>query len=259
MSLMSMRHKMASTKTATYILWALILVFCAGIALWSVPSGKLRTNDTSQGATNVIATINGTNVTAADLNDEFYGKGENSQARNFNLSNAITARSQAFDNLVDRTVLSQTAEKLHVNPSYFSLRTLAGELAKLQLSQLRTSAKAQAKSQFDAAKTEEQKKAVKSADATYKEAIANSLRGAGYTDSGTPTEKDFIKFFVNKFMSKDVETGGAYEALLSYAQTRFIGEKIARSLPVSPFTEDYAKKLATQDIKASWIFIAAKD
>ncbi|HEX2948482.1 MAG TPA: peptidylprolyl isomerase [Armatimonadota bacterium] len=254
MSLMSMRRKMASKKTATYILWSLIVVFLVGVALWSVPGkGIGKQYGDSPFANKVVAKINGEKVTAGQIDEEFYKQQDNGQQ--YDLQSAPQTRFQIFDGIVHRLVAEQTAKKLHVRTWSWTLRSVAREVAQTQLASMHAQAQEQAKAQAASAKTPADKSKLQTADQMFKAQLSQALSQYGDTTKN-PTEDDFVRAFVRTAMSRQ-EKVGMYDQLVSFAQTYLIGEEVAKDQHTSPFSEDFAKKVNTKEVKASWIFIAA--
>ena len=259
MSLMTMRYKMASKKTATIILWALIVVFVAGIALISLPGGKYgggtQYKNELPGAEKVIATVNGEDIIAGQFNDEFINA-QNDQNR-FDINSALGARQQLFESLVQRTVTEQIAKEKKVRTWSWTLRSVAKEYAQAQLAGMRQSARIQASSDAAAAKTAKEKTKTKSVDEIYNAAIAQGIQQMGEVAPSKATEADYTRMVMKKITTQD-ETG-IYEQFMNYARTRLIGKKLfAKEYKTSPLTEDFIKKLNTKEVKARWIFVAAK-
>lgn len=255
MSLMSMRRTMASKKTANIILWGLIVVFVAGIALMSIPGGGLgsqKFESNLPGSRNVVATVNGKPIYAGELNDEFMKDG-----RQYDLNTAIDGRKQIAENAILKAVQAQVVKEKHVYTWSWTLQRMAREMAEVQLAAMHQQAREQAKNP-QPTQPGEKAPANKTEAQIFADMLTKTLQGAGYQGQ-KPGEKDFISFFSKMMMSKDTETRGQYDLFLPFAQTRLVGVKVAKDFKVSPFTEPFVKTLNTKEVKASWVFVAAKE
>ena len=267
MSLMSMRRKMASKQTATIILWALILVFGVGAVLISMP-GRYGGRSSSSGDPTVVAKINGTELTRGDIDAAFsqMEKRADTASQTLTLSTAIEARKAAIEAAFTRVLTVQAAEKVHCNTWsltwHSTMSDLAGQMADDQLAQMRDQAKQEADKEAKDAKAPAGKKL--SADDMFKNYIKYELTSdkSPYSkmadDTTDPTPAAFKDAYVNYWLTGQ-DANGNMEQFETMARTTLIGETVTKSLHVNPLSAAYVKKLNTQEVQASWIFIADKD
>ena len=258
MSLMTMRRKMASKQTATFILWLLIVVFLVGIFLWNVP--RTPTNASSKGgglfsSSETVATVNGEKIPSKEIEDEFDKELQQPQGR-ATISNTLDMRKPIFDNAVKNRVISQTLKSLNIHSDTRYAEQIAREYALQQLADLHK----QAEATYKANQTDKKKPAAekaKTVDQLYADSIAQFMKEQGEKDVKNPSDNLFTDWFVKSL------TGGKDPAMtqrfMAHAQTRQIGEAKVKELPIDPFTPDYVQKVMTKDVHAHWIFIAAKD
>ena len=261
MSLMSMRRKMASTQFAQIIFWVLIVVFIAGVFLWSIPnSGIIGTRGGGYtgdvpGGNVVVATVNGQNIYAGDL-DEPVVQPKDPHAEQFTLDNILPARKQIFEMLVERAVTSQAIRAKHIYTWGWVLRGIGHDLAVQQLADEHDKAREQVKTELAAAKTPEDRKKVKTEQQRVHEGLITAMQNLGEDDASSPTEDDYIQTFVTKMMDP---TYSQYDSLHDLALWSLLGEKLVAELPINPCSEDFVKKINTTEVRARWIFVAAKD
>jgi len=258
---MNMRKKMASKKTASIILWALIIVFLVGIVLISIPnqgaggSGDANTPENNK----VVAMVNGEKITAGQF-DEAYRTLLEQPGTNADLQTAIRLRQQALNKQIDEMLTKQGLKQEGIRESNSVLRQMARDNALIQLQMIRESVKAQHEEQLTAAKTKEDKAKVKSEDAMFTEQLTTFMKSSSGRDIKTVTEKQFTSWFVNGFLMNR-STTGAYDQFVEFARVRLLGSAMLSKLPAdkSPTNEDFVKKMRTKEAKASMIFIAAKE
>jgi len=268
---MSMRRKMASS--ATFILWALVVVFLVGVVLWSIPGNmrggggrRKQTENTyfTQSVGQVVATVNGHKITANELDDLYAQRVEGSATpMSVTIDNVEQVRKAIFSELVQQRLVDIALRDLHIWASGGALRNVATTYAAMQVADLRKQADdAYAKQQADAkAATKppaKDAKKPKTADEFFTEQLDQYVQSAGgpkVPKLKNPTEKQFTRWMVNDFlMNKD----GVYDQFRNYAKARLIGQSLIKGMPVNPTSDAYLQKLDGQDVKASWIFIAAK-
>jgi hypothetical protein len=268
MTLMKLRKRLASRKTTQFILWALVFVFVASIAMTGMYGGRGNSNPNSAPRSSglfggkVIATVNGQAI-KSDVIEKFYAEQLASLKGSApTIDQAPGMRQTAFAQAIQAVLKKQALAKYHVGVNYFSLRDYANEYARMQVADVRASVEKDRKAKEKAAKTSEEKAKIKSFDAMLSEAYESSLSrmsADGKTTVSKPIDdKKFTNAYVNDFLLSRSETG-IYERFADYVKTQRIGEASTKDLPVDPFTAEYAKKLFTQEAKASMIFIAAKD
>ncbi|HEY3378430.1 MAG TPA: peptidylprolyl isomerase [Armatimonadota bacterium] len=258
-SLMGMRRTMASKQTATIILWALIAVFVVS-AVVMVPGmfgGKNQSKSsrsTQPGANVVIASVNGTKITAGELDDEFYAKQEPGTS-SYDVNSALGARNGAFDRIVQRLITDQAAKEMHVSLHSWTLRSLAKDLAQSQVAQMHEMAQQKAKTMADAAKTKEAIKQLQTADQIFAEQMKGFMQQMGAPANAKIDDETFTRAFVDYVLRKG--EGGFYDRFAEMARMRQIGAGVIKTVPVSPYTDAYVQRWMTKEVKASWIFIAA--
>ena len=214
----------------------------------------------------VIARINGKAITRGDLDTAFtmtMKQTADDPQSAITLNSAIQDRKSVVDQLIMQVLTEQTAAKLHCTPAsltwHWTLQSIAGEMADDQLAQMRDSATLQANADLKAPKRGEKQQ---SADEYLQKNIKQALSGSQFShfaDQDAPdTPEAYKSAFVN-FLTTSQEDYGNLEPFNTMARTRLIGEAVAKALHVSPLSADYVKKLNTQEVQASIIFIAAKD
>ena len=260
MSLMSMRRKMASKLTAT-ILWVIIIVFLVGVVLWSVPRNP-STNATQSeyrpGGNKVLASVNGEKIYADDLDkafDDILTKNDISP----NLDITLNERGRIFTSIIERILTKQILRgfKLSDGKLKEEARKVGEEYASFAVERMRQMAGQQEEYLKAMAKTEDEKKSVKTSDEYFIENIRMFyMQDAKVPVPANPNEKDFRKFFVNQFLMEPKY--GNTEEFMKRVRLTVIGRKLVAGLPVNPFTDEYAKKVSTQHVKARWIFVEAE-
>lgn len=260
MSLMSMRRKMASKRTSTYILWLLILVFAVTAVLWSMNPSKMKGAGNYTGPMKeVIATVNGTSIRAGELEDKYNPRGEKSGEKRHYYSSAIQERQTAFDALVEKIAREQAVDKMGIHVWPWTLSRFAKEYARFFLINMHDQAKqaADAEAKTPPAQRQNPNQKPRTADEVFKEQLGNMVKEVGITTTN-PTEADFIRGFVDKAGTSGEE--GYKDSLMGPMQAYLIGQKLIGQMSgPSPVSEDFVKKLYTTDVKGSLIFIAAKD
>ena len=266
MSLLSMRRKMASKRTASIILWLLIAVFAVTAVFWSMNPSQMKGKKGAYVGDDktVIATVNGKEVYAGDLNIKYNGVEDNpnpdkptSPKRHY-FTQAMQERQSAFDEVVKNTVQEDVFSKMGIRLWPWTVRNYLRDMAKTSLFAQRENMKKEAADAAAKAKTPDEKKKLKTADVMYQEFLKKAADGLGVKDKKNPTDDDLIKAFVTKATSDAPDSNAAqYETMV---KSLMLGEKVLKSVPgVSPLSEAYVQKLYTKDVKASWIFLAAKD
>ena len=272
---MSMRRKMASKRTASIILWILIGVFCVGIALWSVPNstpggpGNPASNIIASGT---VAMVNGEKISSDAFIEEYTKKvGPNTTVT---VNNVLDARKSVLQSLLDDSVRKQALKSLRVKVSDNEIETKSLEWLQQSIfpgwrKQARMQAEAEAKTAKEEAakpKTNKDKDKKdtkepvkpKTAEQHYAEQLANIMNMGEQDESKKvkdPTEVQFIKWFTDDFMAKDLQ-GMRAQKRLEY-ENRALGVKWAeqQQLPAGMYDEQYVKTLRTKEANASWIFI----
>lgn len=258
MSLMSMRRKMASRKTANYILYFLIAVFLVGVALWSVP-GRGGFNATPQQAaqkSGVIAKVNGSRISADDFEKE-YSKMISGRAPD--IYTILDARKEVVKGLVQEAINKQAQKSLHVSVSDRMLKEKATESLRFEvLEDRRKQFEEQAKTEAEKAKTAEEKKKLKTAEQLYTDwmtnIVNNDLKKRKKPEIKNTTEAQFIKWYEdyldrNEYGDRDNRIQSISNSMLGekwLAKQEFFGDI---------FAEDYVKMLKTKQVDASWIVI----
>ena len=264
MSLMSMRRKMASKQTATIVLWVLIAVFLLGIYFWSVPNSvavpKKGGQHTGQGE--IVATVNGDAIHSGEIDDAFDAKKAPPDSVRMTILNTLDVRKAIFDDAVKSRVVNQTLKELNLTVGQRDAEAIANSYASEQLAEMeKTAATTQKSNQADPKKPAAEK--AKTADQIFVEEATqymNSQQPDSKSQKYTPTSKDQAKeMFTHWFV--DMLTGaGASRAqqFMDHVKMRMIGAVQTKALPVDLGSEDYVKKLQTQEVHAHWIFVAAK-
>ena len=264
MSLMSMRRKMASKRTAQYIVWAIIIVFVAGIFL-VFGGGKYgqMMGTRVAGDEKMIATVNGEKLSAGEFRDRYLEAMGKAPREQQGLEMTLMMREQVVNQLIAQKIAAQQAKALGVKNAWswdMKVKRIAEEIGKDQIGQMRDMAREQAKEELkranDPVPEGQKKEKPRTESEIFNGMLLQSAQGLGASESDI-TEKRFLQLFVAKVISKGEE--GMYDVLSDYSMNYLIGEKLAKDLPVSPFSESFVEKLYTKEAKASWIFIAATE
>jgi parvulin-like peptidyl-prolyl isomerase len=260
MSLMSMRRKMASKKTATIILWALIAVFVAGVFLAAGNPFSTKQDIQQQFASplkggKVIASINGEEITSREFENEFQRTLQDSGGL-LDLESVLGTRQTIFVKLVNDMLDAQIEQQLDIKFNDHNIRRVAESIAKLQLHAIGMMAEEQAKQEKEQAKTDEEKKKLKTAEQLRVEQLAKFMNEQSGKDekSGVknPTDEEFLRWAV------DLLTGKEKEQFAQSARMMLMGEAVAKSLPVDPLTDEYLSKVNTHEVLSQWMFVGAK-
>ncbi len=276
MSLMSMRRKMASKQTAI-ILWVLIVVFIAGIALISIPAGMRGGGGGSIAAgakrdATVIATVGGDSVTRGELDIAFEQKmADNERYASMmggsggdQFAKISKARKEALTEVIQKHLLNQSLKKFGIKMSDGLYHKIAKVDAQAYLDSEKKSAESQVKQMADEAakSTATVKPPVKTTEQVLGESMSRMMSQGQEVAPGkkNPSESEFIRWYVSMmFDAKD----GQDESFKFDASLRTLGEymgtKFATEMgAMDPFSEAYVKKINTEEVKASWIFIPAE-
>ncbi len=294
MSLMSMRRKMASS--ATIILWVLVVVFIIGIVMLSIP-GRLPNPSDHGGFVppngNTVAVVDGHRISADTLNKLYE---EQTKTAEPNVDSVLNLRQGIFDKVMGEELTKEALDALHLGGWGLDgrVREFANEYADMQLLQTKKTAADKFKKQQDdaAAAAKTAAAAPKPADATTP-APANAAASAtnaatppaaakpadkpktetefltsemedfvkqngsqpGMTKLTNPTPEQFKHWIVNDFlMSKN----GVYDRFKPFAEQDLIGKAVMSDLkPQRPDSDEIVKKMKTQDVYASFIFVKA--
>lgn len=259
MSLMSMRRKMASKKTATAILWALIAVFIVGVFLWSVPNWNRgsagRPNGTPSGfdANKVVVQVGKDKITANEFEDQ-YAKDTTGSRPDVDM--ALEMRKGTLRTLVDRLLLKQALKSLGVKDNDGTYRAKAREYTESLLAGFHKTAQ----DQFDQQqKNKDPKAKPKTLDELFTQQMVDFRKGNSPDGKSPATLKEdqFIRWYVNDVLMAKGERG-MYDRFVEYAKNLALGDGVAKMLPSDPFAEEYVKALQTKEVKAKWVFIAAR-
>jgi len=250
---------MASKQTITIILWVLIAVFMVGIVLWNVPRNSTNTGTTNHyrtGPNRVLVTVNGEPIDADTFDQAFYDSlGKENQSSDLN--ETLKQRSAVFSEMLQDMVANQVLRGFGIRNVNRPARQMAQEISDRLLKQIHTMLQAQVEQQMAAAKTETDKKAVPSAQALFNEQVQQFYTEHKVEPPKNITDASFRKFYV------DVLTNPQYtesKQFMEFVRKSLIGrEIIKRDLTADVSSEAYAKKLATEQVNARWIYIAADD
>ncbi|HOF87415.1 MAG TPA: peptidylprolyl isomerase, partial [Armatimonadota bacterium] len=263
MSLMKLRKKLASRRTTQTILWALVVVFVAGIALTGQYGGGGRNGDGPAGNANsgqVIATVNGTAVKSGAIETYYAEQLEGLNGSAPDIDQAPGMRQAAFARATQDVLKKKALAELRAGVNYFTLRDYANEYARIQVADLRASVEKDRKAQEEAATTAEAKKKLKAFDVMLSEAYESFLSRTT-ADGKSPVakpidDKKFINAYVNGFLLAKGKNG-IHDRFADYIKSQRIGEAYGKRLPVDPFSADFAKTIHTKEVDASMIFIKA--
>jgi len=261
MSLMSMRRKMAGKKSSAIIVWALIIVFTLGIVIMVLPNFSKDMNGSPLGDMpsskygKVVATVNGDDVTLEQMNWLF-----DKNINGINLDNAMSARQQVFEQLVTENVFRQVRKEQKIKVSAKDKTAVAKSMISSQLDEMYAYCEELAKTEAENAKKDEKAAAPRTAQAIYNEQIQAIV--ASYPDmSGVDTnnKEAFINAFTKVYIAEDKNPQTGANQLEQLTAVTKLGKKLGKDLAVSPFTAEFAERFNTKEVKASWIFIAAKE
>ncbi|MHB9132445.1 MAG: peptidylprolyl isomerase [Armatimonadota bacterium] len=264
MSLMTMRRKMASKKVVNVVFWILVVVFLAGVFLWSVPKNPLVDGPNGSimppgsRSSDIAATVNGKKITAGEIEKAFQDEQQKTPA---SLSNALQMRSGIFASKVQEILLEQAMRQVKVRDNNKALRTVARDIARATILDIRKSAEEEAKKQAAAPLDPKKKEKAKTFEVIYGEKLAEQIKGlqenGGDASMKTATEEQFNDAFVNDFLLNT--NGKVFAQFEAYARTLLIGQKQLATLPIDSMSDDYLKAVLTKEVKARWIFIKAKN
>jgi len=245
---------MASKQTITIILWVLIAIFLAGIVYMNVPnSGKTKPggNNLRPGGVNkTLVTINGQAIDSDTFEQAYIDSSQGAQSQE--LGQTLPTRSKIAKNLVMNAVADQVLRGYGIRNVNKKANEIAGELSTMFYDQVRKAAEGQAQQEMAMAKD---KKTVKTPQQYLNEQLSQMYLQQGVQPPAQITEDSFRKFYTETLT--DPKFGQADDFML-YVRKRLIGEQIMkRDLPADLVSEAYAKKLATQQVNARWIFIPA--
>ena len=118
----------------------------------------------------------------------------------------------------------------------------------------RKRAEADARQQAQSTKTPDEKKKLKTVDQLVQDNIKDMMSNADPgVDDGPPTPENFRNWLINRYLLKEKR-----ELFSENANLDLLGEQVMKQLPVNPLSEEFAKKMYTQDVRGRYIFIAAK-
>jgi hypothetical protein len=249
---------MSSKQTATIILWVLIAVFLAGVVLWSVPRNSNTAADGSShrsGPNKVLVTINGEPIYADTFDQAFFDMlaKVNSSA---DLTETLKQRSAVFSNMLQSTVAGQVLRGFGIKNLDRPARVIAREFAESTLGEVRSMTQQQADAAMQQAKTPEEKQTVQSAQSLLEDQLRGFYTQYNVEPPRKLTEAAFLKLYVDVLTNPQY---GEAEQFMTFVKKSLVGrEIIKRNLPEDMFSETYAKKLATQQVNARWIFIPAE-
>ena len=261
MSLMSMRRKMAGKKSSAIIVWALIIVFTLGIVVMVLPNftknsiGTSGTGMPSSKGGKVVATVNGDDITLEQM-DWLYNKNSD----NVNLENAMSIRQQVFEQIVSDNVLSQVKKEQKLKISAKDKHMIAKTMISSNLDEMYAYCEEMAKTEEENAKKDEKAAKPRTAQAIYNEQLQAIV--ASYPDMAnvdTNNREAFVNAFTKVYVAQDQDPANGAKQLDQVAAVAKLGKKLGKNLEVSPFTEDFANRFNNKEVKASWIFIAAKE
>ncbi|MHB9026688.1 MAG: peptidylprolyl isomerase [Armatimonadota bacterium] len=266
MSLMSLRRKMAK-RAGPIILWVLVAVFLLGVFLWSVPNKSLQGDGQAQIPQHIdikkaLALVDGITISTGDFESEFAKRlNDPTQSQQVGVTMVLNLRRQIFLELLQRTLVKAAMKRHHISDNIFAqntYRAMARDYATITIADLRKEAETTVREEAERAKKDTKLK-LRSVEEVLTEKLAGMMAQRGVTDVPKPTEKQFTNWFVNDFLlGKDKETG-MYDQFIDHARMRRFGAMLIKELPTDPFSEAYVKKLQTQEVKASWIVINAKE
>lgn len=233
-----------------------------GIALWSVPGKNLFGNpsgSTSQyngpGADSPAFTLNGETVTYGEVRDSYdtlIGGDKAQEPKN------IAAITEAHEAAQQQLILHKLTEqalksfKISVDDDY--LRSIANDYALLFMEDARNQAKQAYLKQSQSAKPGDK---TKSEDELLQDGLVNFMQANGATDVTKVTPENFMTWFVDDFMMADPPQG-QHEKLAKNGMTCRLGEEMMKSFPVNPLTDEFMRKLVSQQVRGRFIFVAAK-
>ncbi len=264
MSLMSMRRKMASRQTATIILWVLIVIFLVSAIFMSLPGNFLNPPKSSGAADNytgangnvVLAKVNGSEITVADYNGA-YNAQVSQDKRATSLDSALQVRSTLFADIIRARLAEQALKSFNIRNLDRALREYAEDYAQTSYSGMLAQAQMQAQMMKEQAKTPEEKKKLKSADELMGQQIAQFFSQISLQGNVALNEANYKRVFVNNYLLDAKQSIAAQ--FREHVQTRLIGDAIMKKdMGGNPLTEELLKKLNTQEVKASEIFIEDK-
>jgi len=281
MSLMSMRRKMASKQTAM-IIWALVVVFILGIALVSAPGmrggGAGSAEKGAQRDPAVIATVGGESVTRGEFDIAFEQKLADADryasmmgGGGDQFGKISKARKDALNEVIQKHLLSQAMKKFGIKMSDGLYHKIAKADAQSYLESERKSAETQAKQMADeyAKSTATNKTPVKTTEQILAESLGRMVsqgqdpasRNDDPSKPKTAKESEFINWYINmmfdtkKGQDESFKFDAAFRTLGEYIATEFAKTEIGA---IDPFSEEYIKRINTEEVKASWIFIPAE-
>jgi hypothetical protein len=256
---MSFRRKMAK-RSGPIIIWVLIVVFCVGIVAissMSKNSSKHSNLPSNIDGSKVLAVVDGQKITALDFESQYADKvSDPAMTQQPGVTTVLNLRKMVFLELLQKTLVKAAMKRYHVRDNIFVYRTMAREWATVMTTDLRKEAEAEVKTLADNAK-KDKKVTVKGFDEVYTGKMAEFMQRNGQTEVKAPTEKQFTNWYVNDLLLGQEKGKGMYDQFVDYGRVRQFGKLLIKGLPVDPFTEDFVKKLQTQEVKASWIVVNA--
>ncbi|MHB0939334.1 MAG: peptidylprolyl isomerase [Armatimonadota bacterium] len=245
---------MASKQTITIILWVLIAVFLAGIVFLNVPNSNQPKPVGNYRDGKVLVTINGESLDANTFEQAFNDSLMRAN-KTPDLSETLQERSRIVKYMVQNMVADQVLRGYGIRNVKKQGAAMADEIATMFLDSVRKATQQQADADLANAKTPEEKNNVRTAKEYFDEQLAQMYMQQGAQPPAKITEEGFRKFYIETLT--DPKYGQAEDFML-YVRKRLVGQQIVkRDLRSDLFSDAFAKRVATQQVNARWIFIPA--
>lgn len=270
MSLMKLRKKLASRRNkmsaAQVILWGLVAVFVISIGVTGMYGGGRGSGGggffgfLGNASGKIVATVNGKPVREGEMTKQ-YELVVKELTSAPGIDEITKYRQSAFSMAVLTVLKASLLKTMRADLGWTTASDYAKEYAQKMVNDAHNSVTASQKTDKEKAKTADEKAKLKTdaqALSDYYDGMIKQMAGdKGTTISKPIDDKKFTEFYINKFLLSN-EAGGIKDRFLDYLKVQRLGEAYVRTIQ-DPFTADFAKKLATQDVHARIIFIAAKN